>query len=96
VRSEARRSSGPTSGGLWQTSTGHLLFYLRGHTAQLEDAEFAPDGKHIVTASDDHTVRTYTCDVCGSVYTLAELAHKQLVHISALLTVRERKRYLGG
>jgi hypothetical protein len=41
-------------------------------------------------------VRTYTCDVCGSVYTLAKLAHERLVHISALLTVRERKRYLGG
>lgn len=89
-------TAGPTSGGLWQTSTGHLLFYLRGHTAQLEDVAFAPDGKHIVTASDDHTVRTYTCEVCGSVYELAQLARKQLVHISALLTVRERKRYLGG
>ena len=89
-------TAGPTSGGLWQTSTGRLLFYLRGHTAQLEDVAFAPDGKHVVTASDDHTVRTYTCDVCGSVYELARLAHKRLVHISALLTTRERKRYLGG
>jgi WD40 repeat protein len=89
-------AAGPTSARLWQTSNGHPLFYLRGHTAQLEDVAFAPDGKHIVTASDDHTVRTYTCDVCGSVYELARLAHEQLVQLSTLLTVRERKRYLGG
>jgi WD40 repeat protein len=54
----------------------------------------SPDGKRIVTASDDHTARTYTCALCGSVYELARLADKQLVHICALLTVRER--YLGG
>jgi WD40 repeat protein len=89
-------AAGPTSGRLWQTSNGQPLSYLRGHKAQLEDVAFAPDGKHIVTASDDHTVRTYTCDVCGSVYELARLAHERLVQVSALLTVRERKRYLGG
>jgi WD40 repeat protein len=89
-------TAGPIYGGLWPTSTGRLLFYLRGHKGQLEDVAFAPDGKRIVTASDDHTVRTYTCSLCGSVYELARLAHQQLVHISALLTVRERKRYLGG
>ncbi len=89
-------TAGPTYGGLWPTSTGRLLFYLRGHTGQLEDVAFAPDGKRIITASDDHTVRTYTCLLCGSVYELARLAHKRLVQISALLTVRERKRYLGG
>ena len=89
-------TAGPTTGGLWQVSTGRLLFYLRGHTNQLEDASFAPDGKHIVTASDDRTVRTYACTVCGSVYELARLAHAQLVHIAALLTPRERRRYFGG
>ena len=89
-------AGGPTSGGLWQLSTGHLLFYLRGHTAQLEDAAFAPDGEHILTASDDRTVRTYTCDVCGSVYELAQLARTRLSRVSSLLTLRERRRYLGG
>ena len=61
-----------------------------------DDASFAPDGKHIVTASDDGTVRTYACAVCGSVYELARLAHAQLVRTAALLTPRERRRYFGG
>ena len=66
------------------------------HTNQLEDASFAPDSKHIVTASADRTVRTYACTVCGSVYELARLAHAQLVRTAALLTPRERRRYFGG
>jgi WD40 repeat protein len=89
-------TAGPTSGGLWQISTGRRLLYLRGHNGQLEDVAFSADGRHIVTASDDGTVRTYSCEMCGSVYQLARLAHNELVHISALLTPRERRRYLGG
>jgi hypothetical protein len=38
----------------------------------------------------------YACNACGSVYELARLAHAQLVHIAALLTPRERRRYFGG
>src|SRR5581483_6108007 len=89
-------TAGPTSVGLWQTSTGRLLLYLRGHTDQVEDVAFAPDGHRILTGSADRTLRLYICEVCGDVYQLAELAHDRLTRISSLLTVRERKRYLGG
>jgi WD40 repeat protein len=89
-------TAGPKAGGLWQASTGRLLLYLRGHRGQLEDVAFSADGRHIVTASDDRTVRVYTCNVCGSVYELARLAHNELVHVSARLTPRQRRRYLGG
>ena len=89
-------TAGPTSAGLWEVATGGLLFYLRGHSGQVEDASFAPDNRYIVTASADGTARTYACDVCGTVYALARLAHARLVHIAVDLTSRERKRYLGG
>ena len=89
-------TAGPTSVGLSQVSTGNLLFYLRGHHAQVEDAAFGANGKEIVTGSDDETVRTYNCDVCTNVYELAKLAHARIVRISTLLTPRERRRYLGG
>jgi len=89
-------TAGPTSAGLWNIASGRLLFYLRGHSDQVEDAAFAPDSRHIVTASADGTVRIYACDICGSVYELAQLAHTRLVHIAADLTPRQRKRYLGG
>jgi hypothetical protein len=62
----------------------------------VEDAAFAPDSRHIVTASADRTARIYLCDVCGTVYELARLAHARLVHVAVDLTPRERKRYLGG
>ena len=89
-------TAGPTSVGLWEVSTGGFLFYLRGHSGQVEDVVFAPDGKHIATASVDGTARIYACDVCGSVYELAQLAHERLTHVARDLTVRQRRRYLGG
>jgi WD40 repeat protein len=89
-------TAGPTSVGLWQTLTGRFLFYLRGHTGQVERADFAPDGHRILTSSDDGTLRSYACAVCGSVYELAHLARVRLSGVSALLTLRQRKRYLGG
>lgn len=36
-----------------------LAMAFRGHTGPLEDAEFSPDGKRIVTASDDKTARIW-------------------------------------
>jgi WD40 repeat protein len=89
-------TAGPTSIGLWQTSSGRLLFYLRGHTAQVENALFGTDGKRILSASADGTVRVYDCEVCGTVYELAHLARVRLSHVSVDLTIRERRRYLGG
>ncbi len=89
-------TAGPTSAGLWEVSTGKFQFYLRGHAGQVEDAAFAPDSRHIVTASADRTARIYFCDVCGSVYELARLAHARLMHVAVDLAPRERKRYLGG
>ena len=89
-------TAGPTKVGLWEVSTGGFLFYLSGHKGQVEDVAFAPDGKHIATASVDGTARVYACDVCGSVYEFARLAHERLTQVACDLTVRQRKRYLGG
>ena len=89
-------TAGPTKVGLWEVTTGGFVFYLSGHRGQVEDVAFAPDGKHIATASVDGTARIYACDVCGSVYELAHLAHERLAHVARDLTVRQRKRYLGG
>ncbi|MEP6811547.1 MAG: hypothetical protein ABI990_01015 [Actinomycetota bacterium] len=89
-------TAGPTSIGLWQTSTGRLQFYLRGHSAQVEDARFGDDGKRVLSASADGTVRVYDCEVCGTVYELAHVARARLSHVTVALTIRERRRYLGG
>jgi WD40 repeat protein len=35
---------------------------LRGHTSDVNSAAFSPDGKHIVTASDDETARLWDAE----------------------------------
>ena len=44
---------------LWSASTGKLLHTLRGHGSLVNDAEFSPDGRRLVTVSDDHTGRIW-------------------------------------
>jgi WD40 repeat protein len=51
---------------LWDASTGELLHTLggrnsqTGHTSLVTDAEFSPDGREVVTVSDDHTGRVWS------------------------------------
>jgi WD40 repeat protein len=40
---------------IWDASTGRELTVLKGHTDRLKYAAFSPDGKHVVTLSDDLT-----------------------------------------
>ena len=45
---------------LWDASTGKLLHTLAGHTAQVNDAEYSPNGLKLVTVSSDHTGRIWS------------------------------------
>jgi WD40 repeat protein len=45
---------------LWDASTGKLLHTLSGHHSLVTDAEFSPNGRELVTVSDDHTGRIWT------------------------------------
>jgi len=76
---------------VWEASTGKLLATLQGHTALVISAVFSSDGKWIATASYDKTARVYTCELCGSVSELVELARKR---VPRDLTPEERKKYL--
>jgi WD40 repeat protein/serine/threonine protein kinase len=44
---------------LWDAATGEERATLRGHTDRARSARFSPDGKQVVTASDDRTARTW-------------------------------------
>jgi WD40 repeat protein len=47
---------------LWDVQTGQELRRFAGHTAGVEDAVFSPDGKYILTGSDDKTARLWDVD----------------------------------
>src|SRR5262249_15930856 len=44
---------------LWDVETRRQIGILRGHEGELNDAEFSPDGRRVVTASYDRTARVY-------------------------------------
>jgi len=71
-------TAGPISAAVWPADTGRLLFYLRGHSDLLTDAEWAPSGFRVVTASRDKTVRTYDCVVCRPLEDLLAIARERL------------------
>jgi WD40 repeat protein len=44
---------------LWDASTGELLHTLTGHQQLVNDAEYSPNGRELVTVSSDHTGRIW-------------------------------------
>jgi WD40 repeat protein len=44
---------------LWDAATGQYLLSLSGHSAAVNDLRFSPDGKRIVSASDDGSVKVW-------------------------------------
>jgi WD40 repeat protein len=45
------------AGRIWDCRTGRCVFTLAGHVKQIIVLDFAPDGYHVATGGDDHTVK---------------------------------------
>lgn len=71
-------TAGPITGAIWSAADGALLFYLRGPTDLLTDAEWSWDGNSVVTGERDGIVREYRCAICGTLPQLQALATARL------------------
>jgi WD40 repeat protein len=95
-------TGGPRTAGLWDARTGQFFAptgltdpFLRGPVrGPVSTALFTPDGRRIVTASGDGTVRTYLCHVCGGSAELIHLAETRLAQLEQGLTDAERRLFL--
>jgi WD40 repeat protein len=47
---------------VWDAESGRALAALTGHQGSVKTAAFSPDGKRVVTASNDQTARVYIVD----------------------------------
>jgi WD40 repeat protein len=73
-------TAGPGTAQLWQPAIQAPLlpFGLGGHLRPLTSAVFGPDSRTVLTASQDGTVRTYRCEICGGIDELLPLADRRL------------------
>jgi WD40 repeat protein len=72
-------STSALSAALWQAQREEVFAYLTGHEARpVRTAAFTADGRDVVTAGDDGTVRIYRCELCGDIDDLVALARARL------------------
>ena len=68
--------AGPTTAGLWDTTTGEFLYFLQGHGGPLRAAAFDSPTRIVTSGADG--VRAYVCDTCGARDALLRLAESRL------------------
>jgi WD40 repeat protein len=73
-------TAGPSTAQLWQPGFQDPLlpFGLGGHVKPLTSAVFDPSSRVVLSASQDGTVRTYRCAICGGIDELLPLARARL------------------
>ncbi len=79
-------TAGPITAALWQRGADRPpYFYLRGDTepGPLTSVSFSPDGKLVLSSSEDGSVRLYRCEICGNLKALVRLATRRLAQVRA-------------
>jgi len=63
---------------LWDVDTGEEVRRFTGHTSEVRDVAFSPDGKYIVTASFDGTARLWFTDIHDTIRAVCALLTRDL------------------
>jgi WD40 repeat protein len=90
-------TAAPASAQLWQPGTEAPLLPLgiTGPSKPLTSAVFDPAGRTVLVASEDGTVRTYRCVLCGDLDQLLGIARARLALTGRTLSASDLKRYGG-
>ncbi len=90
-------TAGPLAVQLWQPGTQAPLVPLgiSGPAKRLSSAVFDPSGRTVLAASEDGTLRTYRCVLCGSLDELLSIARARLALTGRTLSAADLKRYGG-
>jgi WD40 repeat protein len=78
---------------VWDAAGGKELFTLEGHSGGVMSASFSPDGRRIVTGSDDQTAKVWDAATGEELLTLK--GHKEWV-ISAAFSPDGRRIATGS
>jgi WD40 repeat protein len=89
-------TAGPIAAGLWSTSSRERVALLSGSGNRLRSASFSPDGRWIVAAGAGGSVRTYRCELCGTLEELVRIARARVAATGRRLTPAERAEYVRG
>jgi FOG: WD40 repeat len=63
---------------LWNVETGQEVRRFTGHTAEVCDVAFSPDGRYILTASNDATARVWFTDIQDTINAICALLTRDL------------------
>jgi WD40 repeat protein len=86
-------TAGPITAGLWNVPTGELVMYARGPSSRLRAVTFGPDSRTIVSRESSGEIRTFRCEVCGTVDELLTLAEQRLTSSGWMPSDEEQARY---
>lgn len=62
---------------LWEVDSGKLLYTFRGHTGTVYDLVFSLDDEHIISSSNDHSIRFWN---------VKDLSAGQVLRTNAILS----------